>query len=300
MSRVFLPYRNQPREVQADLDAIVTVVNGDIGAENIRNKSITPEKMDGPFGVVYDSDQIGTVKTFAGQVIPDNWLLSAGQSLVRTEYPELFTAISTIYGSADATHFNLPDLRSRFIYGANTIDGQGAKSGEATHSLSEPEMPVHSHDSFGAAYATGPGGASGTNLIPPHNTLASGVPFQMAVALAGGDVPHNNMPPYCLMAFIIKVKGAQIDPGGALVGPAGSQGPVGPQGPPGPSGGATYTHTQTPLASTWVVTHNLGRTPSVTVVDTGESVILPNVHYDSLNQVTLTFGNPTSGKAYLN
>lgn len=73
----------------------------------------------------------------------------------------------------------------------------------------------------------------------------------------------------------------------------------------GGGGGGTgecchYTHTQTALSATWVVMHNLGVNPSVTVVDTGESVILPNVHYDNLNQLTLYFGAPTSGKAYIN
>jgi len=36
------------------------------------------------------------------------------------------------------------------------------------------------------------------------------------------------------------------------------------------------------------------------VVDTGGTVIIPNVHYDSANQVTIMFGAATSGKAYLN
>jgi microcystin-dependent protein len=42
----------------------------------------------------------------------------------------------------------------------------------------------------------------------------------------GGNAAHNNMPPWCAVALIIKVTGVQIDPGGAL---------VGPQGPPGDS-----------------------------------------------------------------
>jgi len=49
-----------------------------------------------------------------------------------------------------------------------------------------------------------------------------------------------------------------------------------------------------------VITHSLGRYPSVMVVDTGGSTILPDIHYDSSNQITLVFGAPTSGAAYLN
>ena len=36
------------------------------------------------------------------------------------------------------------------------------------------------------------------------------------------------------------------------------------------------------------------------MVDSGGSLVEPDVHYDNQNQVTLTFGSPTSGKAYLN
>lgn len=72
-------------------------------------------------------------------------------------------------------------------------------------------------------------------------------------------------------------------------------------GGPGPgSGDANYVHNQSALASTWLVAHNLNKYPSVEVVDTGNTVILPNVHYESANQITLTFSAPTSGKAYVN
>lgn len=70
-------------------------------------------------------------------------------------------------------------------------------------------------------------------------------------------------------------------------------------GTPG-AGWAQYTHTQGTPSATWTVVHNLGRHPSVMVVDTGDTVIMPDIHYDSLNQITLTFGSATSGKAYLN
>lgn len=84
-------------------------------------------------------------------------------------------------------------------------------------------------------------------------------------------------------------------------GTPGPQGATGPQGPPGPAGtGTTFVHTQAPLSSSWVIVHNLNRNPSVVVVDSGDSVVIADVEYDSVNQVTVTFGSPTSGKAYLN
>lgn len=50
----------------------------------------------------------------------------------------------------------------------------------------------------------------------------------------------------------------------------------------------------------WTVTHGLGKFPAVTVVDSGNTVLIPDVHYDSTSQVTISFGMATSGKAYLN
>lgn len=74
---------------------------------------------------------------------------------------------------------------------------------------------------------------------------------------------------------------------------------------PGAAGGAaggdlTYVHTQTAPSSVWTVTHNLGKRPSVSVVDSGDSMVEPDVQYISLNQVSILFGSTTSGKAYLN
>jgi hypothetical protein len=63
---------------------------------------------------------------------------------------------------------------------------------------------------------------------------------------------------------------------------------------------ANYVFTQGTPSATWVVVHNLNKYPAVDVVDTGGSTVLPSVHYDSLNQVTLTFGSATTGKAYMN
>lgn len=61
-----------------------------------------------------------------------------------------------------------------------------------------------------------------------------------------------------------------------------------------------YVHTQGAPSATWTVTHNLNKLASVTVVDSGDTAVIPDIHYDSASQVTLTFGSPTTGKAYCN
>ncbi len=54
-----------------------------------------------------------------------------------------------------------------------------------------------------------------------------------------------------------------------------------------------------PLAQ-WTITHNLGRFPSVTVVDSGNTVVVGNVAYTNSNVLVLTFGSAFNGCAYLN
>tara|TARA_R110002110_G_scaffold141225_1_gene329102 strand:- start:655 stop:915 length:261 start_codon:yes stop_codon:yes gene_type:complete len=69
--------------------------------------------------------------------------------------------------------------------------------------------------------------------------------------------------------------------------------------------GATYVHSQTSSSNTWTITHNLSRYPSVTIVDTGNTIVQGSVTYNSVNQLTVTFFSggsalATTGKAYLN
>lgn len=66
------------------------------------------------------------------------------------------------------------------------------------------------------------------------------------------------------------------------------------------SGVATYTHSQQSASNQWVINHELGRHPSVTVVDSAGTEVYGDVHYDNENQVTVTFSAPFSGKAFLN
>tara|TARA_R110001599_G_scaffold172205_1_gene363570 strand:+ start:149 stop:403 length:255 start_codon:yes stop_codon:yes gene_type:complete len=70
-------------------------------------------------------------------------------------------------------------------------------------------------------------------------------------------------------------------------------------------GDITYTHNQSSTSDTWVVTHNLHRFPSVTVVDSADTIVQGTVVYNSNKQLTITFFQAGSalafqGKAYLN
>lgn len=84
------------------------------------------------------------------------------------------------------------------------------------------------------------------------------------------------------------------------VGPEGPEGPIGPQGPQGVGVATTYIHVQATPANPWEIPHNLNRYPSVTVIDSGDSVVEGDLVYTSANLVTITFSGAFSGKAYLN
>lgn len=60
-----------------------------------------------------------------------------------------------------------------------------------------------------------------------------------------------------------------------------------------------YTYTQGSPSDTWVITHNLGGYPTVTIVDSANTVVIGTVEYNSTSQVTVSFSAPFSGTAYL-
>ena len=53
-------------------------------------------------------------------------------------------------------------------------------------------------------------------------------------------------------------------------------------------------------ATSWVVEHNLGYRPAVTLVDDNDNLVLSDVHYDNENKLTVSFMSPQTGKVYLN
>lgn len=63
---------------------------------------------------------------------------------------------------------------------------------------------------------------------------------------------------------------------------------------------ANYTHVQGTSSTVWTINHNLNRTPSVTVVDSADQVVIGNVIYVDKNNIEIYFSAEFSGKAYLN
>ena len=66
------------------------------------------------------------------------------------------------------------------------------------------------------------------------------------------------------------------------------------------TGAPTFIFDQGVPATTWDITHNLGKFPSITVIDTGDTVVTGEYTYTNNNNVVLTFSAAFAGKAYLN
>lgn len=62
----------------------------------------------------------------------------------------------------------------------------------------------------------------------------------------------------------------------------------------------TYTQCFEQASSVWTVTHGLGEYPSVTVVDSANTVVVGNVDYISSQQLRITFNASFSGCVFLN
>lgn len=70
-----------------------------------------------------------------------------------------------------------------------------------------------------------------------------------------------------------------------------------------PSGSAitgTFIFTQSTASANWSIAHNLGKFPSVTVVDSANTEIDGDVEYIDSNNIALTFAVAFAGFAYLN
>ena len=69
-------------------------------------------------------------------------------------------------------------------------------------------------------------------------------------------------------------------------------------------GSSTFVFDQVVPKMVWgtngIVTHNLGKFPSITVIDTGGTVVTGEYIYIDTNNVILNFSAPFAGKAYLN
>ena len=66
------------------------------------------------------------------------------------------------------------------------------------------------------------------------------------------------------------------------------------------SGDVAYVHHQTSASLEWQIRHNLGKHPSVTVVDSAGTVVVGDITYLDTEELIIHFTSEFSGKAFLN
>ena len=156
----------------------------------------------------------GTVTAFAGKTAPNGWLMCDGQSYSISTYRDLYNAIGTTYGGYGQS-FQVPDLRGRFPVGKDTgtFATLGGKGGEEKHTLTIQEMPSHQHPMNETVYLD-TRVRGGTQLFFNDNSSGGrwlstkkhdNLDFSdIASGATGGGQPHNNLPPYISLNYIIK------------------------------------------------------------------------------------------------
>ncbi|MBO9507985.1 tail fiber protein [Thalassospira sp. A3_1] len=168
-----------------------------------------------------------SVLPFAGSTVPQGYLLCDGAEVSATDYANLFAQIGTTYGEASEEGlFKLPDLRGRVPVGAGLGDGLtdrvlGDAGGEEAHQLTVAEMPSHNH---GGVTSTNGNHSHSTTSGTPHDGRLNAIPDQSflrymggssstgaagahshTISAQGGNQPHNNMQPFVVLNYIIKV-----------------------------------------------------------------------------------------------
>ena len=165
---------------------------------------------------------VGEIRIFAGNFAPTGWALCNGQLLPISQNTALFSLLGTFYGGDGKTTFALPNLQGS----APLMVGQG--NGLSDRSLGETggtnnvtliasEMTAHAHPVYGSS-------SPGTDVVPTNNdwgvasvtrgqklyAQTAGTSPAMspeAFGMSGGSQPHNNLPPYLTLTFIIALQG---------------------------------------------------------------------------------------------
>jgi microcystin-dependent protein len=145
---------------------------------------------------------------------PKGWAQCNGQLLPINQNQPLFSLLGTMYGGNGQTNFALPDLRGRTpIHRGNSFT-QGTAMGEQAHTVTQSEMPAHTHF-FGA---NSDNGSKDNATLAPKGTFGSfnngyralSNPIAIApttISNVGGSQAHENRQPYAVINICICLQG---------------------------------------------------------------------------------------------
>ncbi|GAB4186730.1 MAG: tail fiber protein [Wenzhouxiangellaceae bacterium] len=163
---------------------------------------------------------IAEIRIFAGNFAPRGWAFCNGQLLPISQNTALFSLIGTTYGGDGRSTTALPNMEGRAPMHPGRGPGLtarrlGQRGGVETVTLTEAQMPNHSHTMMAVA-------DPGESLNPNNNALArSSGAFsyqqnssnnvvsldERALPETGGSQAHNNMQPFMAINFIIALVG---------------------------------------------------------------------------------------------
>lgn len=157
---------------------------------------------------------VGTIIMWPLTNSPYGWSDCNGGLMLKTRYPDLYDILGTTFNQAGDpnTHFRKPNFWGRFPVGMDPNDPQlrpvGVTGGAKTHTLTREQLP----DQRGRRFAWGDfgnvnianavaqsGQSTGNRLFTNQND-----PAWDEEVVTGGQ-PHNNMPPFLGISFMIRV-----------------------------------------------------------------------------------------------
>jgi microcystin-dependent protein len=149
----------------------------------------------------------GQVSMCATDDPPPGWLICDGSAISRTQYPDLFDAIGTTYGSGDGSStFNIPDLRGRVAVGKGTnasVDTLGENDGvTVANRRPQHRHTPHSHYLPSVARAVN----NATNDAWEVSSIGPSVGLNTNTKDGGSGNANDSLdaPAYLVINFIIK------------------------------------------------------------------------------------------------
>ncbi len=160
---------------------------------------------------------LGEIRMFGGNFAPRGWAFCHGQLLPISSNAALFSLLGTIYGGNGSTTFALPDLRGRVPMHFGSGPGlserrQGLRAGVETVTLTTGQLPAHNHALIGTSATPSTAAPAGAQLPTGSSRIyATGAAdanlAASSIGNAGSSQPHENMPPFLVVNFIIALVG---------------------------------------------------------------------------------------------
>jgi microcystin-dependent protein len=161
---------------------------------------------------------LSEIRIFSFGFAPKGWALCNGQLLPINQNQALFSLLGTTYGGDGRVNFALPDLRARVPIHMGSGHTLGENGGEQAHTLSIPELTMHTHVLRGSSVqgdSNNPAFSGVGNILAQDPGKAYSATFNPAAAAlnpasvsnVGGSQAHLNMQPFLTLTFGIALQG---------------------------------------------------------------------------------------------